>query len=205
MASKNSICNLALSNIGISQFVTTIATEQSNEAVVCRQWYDICVEAALRDFDWNFARKRQTLALLTQDPPEGEWDFVYALPAECLAARRLAVPGNRNPTRAQRIPFEIAIGMDSDVDTEVLYTDLEDAVLIYTRRIVDPTLFDAQFVVALSYFLAAHIAMPLSVAPKLADQAQVYYQRSKSSARKSDFNEGTPDQEPDSETAAARA
>jgi len=205
MASKTEICNLALSNIGISQFITDVdaPSEKSNEAIVCRRWYDISLNFALEDFDWNFARRRLALAEIASTPPS-TWAKVYAYPSDCATARKIEVAGVRVPYAEQRIPFEVAAETAVTGDYKVIYTDCELAVLVYTKRITDAGLFDAQFVMALAWLLAANIAMPLAVNSKLAAQAASNYQAAKLTAFASHLNERQEDPEPASETERAR-
>lgn len=54
MASVIEICNRALSNIGNSRSINSL-TEASKEAGQCSLHFDSCRDAALADFDWNFA------------------------------------------------------------------------------------------------------------------------------------------------------
>ena len=61
MASVIEICNRALSNIGNSRSINSL-TEASKEAGQCSLHFDACRDAALADFDWNFATKRLALA-----------------------------------------------------------------------------------------------------------------------------------------------
>lgn len=205
MASKTEICNLALSNIGISQFIADVdaPSEKSNEAIVCRRWYDMSLNFALEDFDWNFARRRLLLAEVSITPPT-TWAKVYSYPSDCAAARAIEVPGVRTPYAEQRIPFEVAAESASTGDYKVIYTNLVAAVLVYTKRITDAGLFDAQFTIALSWLLAANIAMPLTVNAKLAAQATSNYQAAKLTAFARHLNESQEDPEPASETERSR-
>lgn len=205
MASKTEICNLALSNIGVSQFIADVdaPSERSNEAIVCRRWYDTCLNFALEDFDWNFARRRLALAELNVTPPS-IWAKVYAYPSDCAAARSIEVTGLRRPLHEERIPFEVAAETAATGDYKVIYTDLAEAVLVYTKRITDAGMFDAQFVMALSWLLAANIVMPLAVKPELADKARAAYAALKLQAFAKNLNEAEEGPEPAGETERAR-
>ena len=52
------------------------------------------------------------------------------------------------------------IEVDAD-DNDVIYTDQENAVALYTRRVTDTSKFPPIFVVALSWHLASMVAGPL--------------------------------------------
>jgi len=81
MASKVDICNSAMRKIGaarISDF-----TENSKEAELCRDAYDIIRRRLLRSNSWNFALKRANLAETPGDPLN-EWAHSFQLPTDCL-------------------------------------------------------------------------------------------------------------------------
>ena len=205
MATKTAICNQALSNIQVSQFIAELDTDKTNAGIICRLWYEQCLCWALEDFDWNFARRRIPLAALTSTPP-ANWQYVYAYPSECAAARRIEIPGVRTPYGGQRRAFEVAAesGVGDVADVKVIYSDQQDAVLVYTKKITDAAMFDAHFVSALGWLLASHIALPLAVKPALAQQAAQNYQAMKSFARVKHLKEGQEDVEPAGETERAR-
>lgn len=161
MASVVGIYNLALSHIGQAANVSS-PNEQSLEAELCTQFYAIVRDTTLEDFAWTFAAKRGSLALLadTVDP----WLYGYALPADCLKPRRLQElePCDDNDPRAFLW------------EGSTLYSNVENATLIYTYALTDTTKFSTQFTHAVSRLLASYIAGPI-----LKDQtgrlAQVQY------------------------------
>ena len=106
MASKVDICNMALMRIGVSTIISDI-NEGSQESNVCAQFFDATLDYILRDYPWNFAEVRVTLAQAAGDPPTN-WAFKYAYPSDCLAAIAITIPGLRTPTAAARVPFKVA-------------------------------------------------------------------------------------------------
>jgi hypothetical protein len=205
VANKTEICNMALSNIQVSQFIDgNVETDTTIEAKVCKRWYDHAVNYALEDFDWNFARRRRALAALGTTPPS-TWTYVYSYPSDCAAARAIEVPGVRTPSREQRIAYEVAAeAQASGGDVRVIYTDQPDAVLIFTKRITDASLFDGHFVEALAAYLASKIALPLTAKPGLAREWFQMYQGLRVNSFAFHLNEAQEDQEPPSETEQAR-
>lgn len=203
MSSKTEICNLALSNIQVSQFIANIDSDQTNEAMVCRRWFDHAVKYTLEDFNWNFARRRKALALLSATPPS-TWTYVYAYPSDCAAARRIDVDGTRTPYAEQRISFEVAMQEIDGNDVKVIYSDQPSAVLIYTKLITDSALFDAHYVEALAAYIASKIALPLTTKPALAREWFQMYLGLRVNAFAFHLNEAQEDPEPPSETERAR-
>ena len=90
MASVVQICNIALTRIGQSKLIDSLA-ERSVAAEMCTLHYEACRDEVLRDFDWPFAEARVALAGIGQPP--SNWTFRYRLPDNCLKARSIAVPG----------------------------------------------------------------------------------------------------------------
>lgn len=152
MASIVDICNLALSHLGNKASVVSInPVDGSVEADYCSRFYQIARDEIIELGDWTFARTRATLALLAANPST-TWEYAYALPSDCMVPRRLVtgeVYAHEDDSR------------DFDVEGTTLLTNKEDAVLIYTRSIEDPTKFTPNFVTAVSYKLAAYLAGPI--------------------------------------------
>lgn len=167
------ICNLALGHIG-SDRIGHI-DEDSTEARQCKRFFDASRDAALREYDWDFARRRAVLALLAD--AVSEWRFVYQLPADCLAPRELAGDCRDDPP----IPFRIE-------ETRLL-TDRPEAVLIYTGRVVNAGLLDPLFVRAFSLHLAAQIVMPLTQDKQLLQLIEQRYALALPVAKAADANQ----------------
>lgn len=197
MATDVSICNMALARIGVSTFISNL-NEASNEARVCALFYTDVRDRVLRDFPWNFAKKRVTLA--DAGTPPAEWAFKYGYPSDCLKARYIATPGLRNPRNDQRVPFEVA----NEGGQRVIYTNQDAAELVYTYRVSDPTLFDAMFSSAVAYLLGSEIAMPLSVKSDVAKAARDAYRLEVLTAAAHSMDEQQEGPEPVSELVTVR-
>lgn len=154
------LCNLALQRIGVSLQVTTLATEQSAEAVAIRTAYDESLDETLRAHRWPFATRYSTLTLVAGSAgvaATAEWQYAYALPESCLFPRRIVASRGRamDPTPP---PFREAQGL--------LFTNQAAAVLEYTIRPHCPALNgDATFRSAWMWRLAAELAPVLTRMP----------------------------------------
>ena len=159
MASKVDVWNMALGHLGVT---TTIAspTENTKERKTMSRYYDVALEATLRDRNWPFATKYKNPGLVTDftadDDATLEWDYAYRYPTDCLFVRR--VMGNGGRTSAVRVPFRIV----SDDTGRLIYTDMEDAKIEYTAKVTDPVKFPPDFMLALSERLAAYAAPSLT-------------------------------------------
>ena len=80
MTSKVQICNLALAHIG--QKSVASLDEASVPATYLNLYYDAARDAALRDYNWNFATKTIALADLGT-PDRDDYDYMYAFPSAC--------------------------------------------------------------------------------------------------------------------------
>lgn len=157
MPSITDICNAAISHCGTRSKISSI-DEGSAEANACLAHFAMVRDATLRAFDWNFARV--TVALATLENPPARWAYKYSLPVDCIRVRRLNdVPLLRYPETF----YELAADKDSTgAYVSVLLTNAAEMRIIYTARVEDPLRWDAGFVDAVSYGLAARIAFELT-------------------------------------------
>jgi hypothetical protein len=154
MASEVGICNLALSHIGSSATISSLTADKSEEAFHCNLLYADSRDALLRAHQWGFAKRH--LALSDVGSPPGNWSYRYSYPNDALYAREIL----QTDTAGDPIKFEIAL--NDAYNSRVILTDQEDAVLVYTYKVTNPLTFDSLFVNALSWRIAADIAMPLT-------------------------------------------
>ncbi len=186
MASVVDICNLALAHLGDEATVSSIdPPEGSAQAEHCARFYPIARDTVLEAHDWNFASTRGVLALVGSAWPS--WAYCYELPTGCVRAISVLPPGALNdysvgypvsgadlgypgsrlvPHGALYMPQEFSIetgendGNKAD-DRRLLYTNQQNAVLRYTRRVDDTTRFSPLCVDALSRLLASYLAGPV--------------------------------------------
>lgn len=179
MASEVDICNLALSHIGDTATVASInPPEGSAQAEHCARFYSFARDALFEMHDWNFCITRTPLNLLASAVPP--WTYVYGVPNLLVTA--IAVqsadapddfcePGDISDAGVSFVPTPIQTFGDYtpqpylletlDDGTAVILTNVENAVLRYTRKITDASKFSALFVMALSWYLASLLAGPI--------------------------------------------
>lgn len=154
MASEVSICNLSLAHLSNQANIASLM-EQSVEAQYCSQFYPMARDQALAEHAWSFTTKRANLAYLTNDSLQ--WQYCYARPNDAGGLVAMLVPGALDDFDQQDYVQE-----QNNAGALVLRTNVQDAVLKYTVRVTDPTLFEAQFVTAVSYLLASYLAGPIT-------------------------------------------
>lgn len=159
MASTIDICNLALAHLGEIPNISSIdPPEGSAHAEKCERFYPMARDAALEMRNWSFALKRVQLAQVPDNLTH--WAFKYALPSDIIRPIAIPVPGF-----AFNVEFlPSAIGStkpnSSDFTTEggFLYTNADDAQLLYLFRLTDVTKFAPLFVNSVAWLLASYLA-----------------------------------------------
>lgn len=200
MASKVDIANLALSHLGHGKSISNLETDRSDEANVCRLFYDLCRDSVLKDYKWPFLTKFAALALVEEDPTD-EWAFSYRYPTDALEIKRI-LSGTRNDTRQSRVPYK----MGQDNDGKLIYTDMEDAEIEYSAKADDPSKYPPDLVLALSFKLAVYIAPRIAAGDpnKLGARAMQMYEIELSKSLATAFNEEQAEELPDSEFIRSR-
>ncbi len=152
MTSQVSICNIALSHLGNRARVASIAPpDGSVEADLCATFFQPALDELIEMADWSFARKRATLAVLTTNESD-LWTYAYARPSDCMVERRI-VSGNQTVYEEDSATFVVEDGK--------IYTNQENAKLIYTRSITDVSILPPTSVTAFGYLLASYLAGPI--------------------------------------------
>lgn len=149
---KIEICNVALGRIGVESIERI--DEASEAARVCERFYDFVRQTVLRRFPWTFATKRVQLALLEQQPPD--YKYAYRYPSDALCLRHMYNAQYTGLTRDNQYKL---LGSDAG---KIIYTNIADAWIEYTADAKDPTFWDAQFIEAFSWKLAAEMAFALT-------------------------------------------
>jgi len=157
MASVVDICNLALAHIGDSANISAISPpDGSSQADHCSRFYPVARDALLEMHAWNFATKRDTLALLTTDTP-ANWLYRYARPSNCARVLKVLPP---EPVDDDTDSQPFVEELDS-TGARTILTNQEDAYVQYTALVTDTTKFSPLFTTALSYLLASYLAGPV--------------------------------------------
>lgn len=194
MAAEVDICNAALGHLGDEATVAAISPpDGSIQAGHCARFYPMARDELLEMHTWRFNTQRAVLALSPVSPPSG-WTFAYACPSlmrkpiAVLAPNQLpdfiawwypnsgsAVQTNQNLTdilNAQDYIIEA-----SPIDgTPIIYTNVQQATLLFSVGVTDTTKFPALVVAALARLLASKLAGPIIKGKVGADVAKDQYQ-----------------------------
>jgi hypothetical protein len=184
MASEVQICNMALSNIGVSAFIESMG-EASLAAQTLSIWYAPTLDKVLSDIRWPFATKRAALQDIGS-PPDG-WGYRYRYPNDCVFARGLVLPGMALLPEAVKIPFNV----ESDgANGKAIVTNEPEAILEYTMRFTETGLFPPPFVDAFAWALAARVAAPITSDMAKGEAAGNFYQMALRRAASNELSEG---------------
>lgn len=176
MTSEVGICNLALAHLR-TQSINSLQ-DPSVQAQYCKLFYPVARDAVLQEHNWNGSHKLATLAVLDNDTYDVfNWVYAYAYPTDCLHINRLVPNYEANASTADglawrpeyhqdminqavsaaNVPYEI-FNLDG---TKVIASNDKELRVDYRARITDTELFSPQLVLALSYHLATHLAVPI--------------------------------------------
>lgn len=164
------ICNMALSFIGDQARITSInPPDASVQAELCSKFYPMALRSTLEMHNWAFATRRTELTLVDLDHIEehaththewgthcdcAEWEYFYELPRHFLKAVAV-LPADSLDDYQQSQDFSVQL---DSLGVPRLYTDCEEAVLVYTEYSVETHLFPPLFQMAVAWHLASMLA-----------------------------------------------
>ena len=137
------ICNLALSHLGIDS-ITSLEIPTSNNEIICSRFYDIARFNLLRDCKFQFAIKRISLPSLTEIPAF-DYSSQAQLPNDFVSLLYLVIGGNKITNNGQQFIVE---------GNKILSNLQAPFNLVYIADIKNPTQFNEEFKLLLSYYLA---------------------------------------------------
>jgi hypothetical protein len=166
------ICNIALSHIGSDALVASLdPPDGSVEAGHCVRFLPLARRAMIQTGGWAFTKRRVELAEVQN--VSTTWLYAYALPADCLHARRVLTKGEvasvfafadmlegMSALRLDMLLHDRA-SADFEIEGRVLRTNEPEAVLFYVRDVGDVNAFPPTFVSALTWALASYLAGPI--------------------------------------------
>jgi len=174
MAEQVDICNLALRRLGQESIESIL--DDSKAAILLNILWDLCLDDALRDHLWNFARRREQVEAEVDAPAWG-YSYEYMLPGDCLRVVNL----DDDPEIVYRVE-----------GTSLLTDESSPINLNYIALVEDTTEWDAKFINAFAWRLAMEAAFPLTSSAKIVQFASQGYQMALSEAKAVDGQEDGP-------------
>lgn len=144
MLGQVALANLALIDAGAVNTISSLSDGSTEADIVSALWAPIRDEV-LGAHNWDFAK---AVVALAEDSGytivDEAWEYAYEMPALCIKPRYLS---------ERDYNYEIR--------DEHILCDVEDAILIYTKRITDTTKWSTYFDTAMAKRLAAALCRPL--------------------------------------------
>jgi hypothetical protein len=178
MASKVSISNDALIRVGADTIISM--TEDTEQARVCNQVFDDCLDAVLQAHNWNFAIERATLSQQATGPLFG-YSYKYLLPTNPYCLRVLELEGSD----------------EFKVEGRYLLTDASDVSITYVSRVSDLNKATPLFRQTLSLYIASQVCYTLTGSATLKASLTAEWKELYRVARFEDATEGTPEERAD--------
>lgn len=180
--SKVGIFNMALNHLGITAPLSTNSMDKDSRAIILNNFYETARDEVLKAFDWGFANTYKDLTLSTTTSPNPKYPYVYDAPNDCIAAR--AIIDIQKGEEKKFEPFANSLGEKS------FLAKVECGRLRYTRRIENEVLFEPEFAITLSYYLAALTGETITGQQKRADSCMQKYEWKLSKAKQLNAQEG---------------
>lgn len=190
--SEVEIGQMALSHIGDNTNVENFDQKGAAPSQL-KIWYNPARIAALEAYDWTFARKRIQMATHGQPADGQEYCFRYDYPNDMLTPRYIV-----NPAGKGKPPVPYAIE-DAGDGTRSVVTNLDQAKMVYTSNVTDPSMWPMHFIQALSYQLAFLIAWPLTKKVNVQDRMDKAWDRALIRSKARDINQEMREPEPDAD------
>jgi len=203
MASEVDICNIALAHLGDVANVSAInPPDGSAQAVHCARFYPVARDTLLESHPWGFATKRLNMALTTNT--SNQWAYVYAGPSDVVNYLRVldpnavddfsgtlalpnSLPGSVNAGQGLYTPQPFVVETDT-TGADLVYTNQQNAMLVYSALVTDPTRFSPLFTTTCALLLGSMLAGPIikgsdgrAVAKQLRDEAMTWLGKAMSS------------------------
>ena len=156
MLTKSDVANLALGKLGSSLQIVNIDSDSSQTAKIIRRHFDMAYKAVLSQHPWSVYTKQTALTLIMENP-SAKWAYAYALPADAMIVRRIALGSlfsDEFEYLEQLLPFEPV----NSIDGYQIHTNVPNAWAEYTCTIPDGSGYIEHFGRAFAAQLAIDIA-----------------------------------------------
>lgn len=121
--------------------------------------YDLARKALIRNYNWNFARRRGYATKSVGDGPKFDYTLFYDLPKECLKLVRVGELGEEIPYDKQGNKLLID---PNYVPYSTVTSEAIDLPIVYMADVEDPSEWDPLFTDTLVADIAHRICMPIT-------------------------------------------
>lgn len=172
MASRTSICNLALTRLGVD--VITSLLDESEQARLCNLLFNQSLDYLLQLYPWNFSLVKASLARSATSPLY-DYAYQYQLPTDpyCLQV------------------VNTQYDFTYKIEGRMLLSNESSIYITYIKRVTDISELSSLFIETLVFYLASQLCLPLTNNKGMADDMQAKYQMALQKARLRDAQEDT--------------
>lgn len=157
-SSETQIANLALGKFGQSR-LESISSNDSAESRWCLEFYPHARDIVTEQVAPRHARKTQSLAELSSNDREDDFEFAYEHPSDAMAVLYLL---------AETGQFDPNFPIQYEAEGDTIYTDEPSARIVYVRQSTDVTKYPPSFTEAVATYLAHMLVPPLKQDKQLA-------------------------------------
>lgn len=175
-ASAVNIVNIALRSLGVKKIEALSDSVES--ARVMNDLYEHIRDEMIAVHPWNFAIEYSDSLAENSDTPEFDFDYSYALPADCFRVIELEDETDK---------FKVVGGN--------LFTDTEDPKIKYIKQVTTTGSFSKAFVTAFAARLAAEACYALTNSRTLETDKWEEYKLKLAQAKTADAQEGTTEKQ----------
>lgn len=168
--SKAAFFNAVLTHLGERRINDANSAEDS--AVVIRNLYQPSLDELLQLYPWQCASARRRLARVSGENYSG-YEYAYQLPEDCLAVREIL--------NKQYKAIEVGYLREG----RILYCDLADVVITYTKR-AELSDLDSMLQEAAALLIASKAAYKITQNQSLGQTLYALYQKAEQDAEYSD-------------------
>jgi hypothetical protein len=172
---KTDIWNLALARVGQKPIASP--DERTVQALACARAWDTARKEVLGGRKWTFNTVVEALEVIS-DQTVVNWDYVYGRPVNALALWSVFTEETEDQERGEDFR-ELFLPV---LSKRIIVTNAADAYVEYAYDTEEISLFDPAVVSALSYRLAADIALPLTGDAKAAQNLIMIFNNAASEA-----------------------
>lgn len=198
MTSQVDIANRALTKLGASRIISFGDDNKQSRAV--SSMFDIVRDAELRSHIWSFSKKRASLPALATTPNWG-FEYEYGVPSDCL---RMLMVNDIYPGPSLEDYRNGPVADYSIEGNKILANFPAPLKVMYIRRVIDTTEWDAMFVEAFACRLAMEMAEDLTQSNTKRELAQAEYMAALRAAIRANSVEQPPQAMPDNEWLLSR-
>lgn len=160
MKSVIHLYNSALGRLGGEQLpLNRYPLESDTVGQLCANLFPHVLDLTLAAHPWSFALRRAELALLAGASIRPDYAYAYALPSDLISPLNLIRQGAEGfESRVGDLQLNERSGPAYELEGELLYCHLPQAILRYVARISEARLWPPEFAEALSWLLASELA-----------------------------------------------